>query len=96
MLSNHNLSMQYDGLGIDAKVLLYLSRRGKVVRRTIRDETGISYAAIKTALERMEDVGMTHYEAVGDYRDTVYWSLTEKGEKAAAMLAAVDDFIRNG
>lgn len=86
----------YEGLGIDAKIILYLADKGKVVRRTIRDETGISYAAIKAALERLEDEKLTKYEALGDYRDTVYWSLTEKGEKAAAMLAAVDDFIRNG
>ena len=86
----------YEGFGFDSRIILYLSGKGRVIRRTIRDETGISYAAVLTTLERMENAGLTKYEAVGDYRDTVYWSLTEKGEKAAEMLAALDEFIRNG
>lgn len=87
--------MTYKGLGFDAEILLFLYRNGRMVRRAFK-EGGFSYEGAKNALERFEDVGITKYEAVGDYRDTVYWSLTDKGMKAAAMLTAVDDFIRNG
>lgn len=87
--------MDYRGLGFDAEILLFLYRNGRVVRRAFK-EGGFSYDGAKKALERFEDAGLTKYEAVGDYRDTVYWSLTEKGEKAAEMLAALDEFIRTG
>lgn len=85
----------YRGLGFDAEVLLFLYREKRVVRRAFKD-AGFSYVGAQNALERFESVGLTQYEAVGDYRDTVYWSLTPKGERAAEMLAELDDFIRNG
>jgi len=84
----------YDGFGIDAKVILFLFEKGRVVRRSFQT-AGFNYAGAMNALERFETVGITQYEAVGDHRDTVYWSLTEKGKKAAQMLADLDAFIRS-
>lgn len=94
LFKNSNTNMAYKGLGFDAEILLFLYRNERVVRRAFK-ENGFSYDGAKNALERFEDVGITQYEAVGDYRDTVYWSLTEKGKKAAEMLAELDEYIRS-
>lgn len=83
-------------LTMETKVLLILRNGNKIIRSYFTKEYGMNYITVKLALETLEDMGLTRYEALGDRRDTVYWSLTEKGEKAAEMLAALDEFIRNG
>ncbi|MGE4212422.1 MAG: hypothetical protein AB7E75_03545 [Candidatus Methanomethylophilaceae archaeon] len=80
----------------NSRALLILFRHGKVKRSDFEKKYGFSYRTASAACERLEDLGLTKYEALGDRRDTVYWSLTEKGEKAAEMLAALDEFIRTG
>ena len=80
---------------IETKVLLILRQENKVMRSYFTKEYGMNYITVKLALETLENMGLARYEALGDRRDTVYWSLTEKGERAAEMLAALDDFIQN-
>lgn len=83
-------------LTIETKVLLILRNGKRMIRSYFTKEYGMNYITVKSALETLENMGLTKYEALGDRRDTVYWSLTEKGEKAAKMLAALDEFIRTG
>ena len=83
----------YSGLGFETRILLFLLDNGRVVRRRFK-EAGFGYPEANKALERLESVGLTKYDAVGDYRDTVYWDLTEKGLKVARTLKELDEFIR--
>lgn len=84
----------YDGLGFNVKLLLFLLDNGRIKRSEVKK--AFNYYSAKAALEDLESVGLTKYEAIGDHRDTVYWSFTEKGTKVAQTLKDLDDFIRGG
>lgn len=83
----------YEGLGFNVRLLLFLLENGRIKRSEVKKE--FNYYSAKAALEDFASVGLTEYEAVGDHRDTVYWSLTEKGTKVARTLRDLDDFIRS-
>lgn len=89
---NDDLSKQ----GSPTRLLVVLLSKGRVTRSSVSKKYGMDYRAAVAAFEYLEKLGLVLYEALGDRRDTVYWSLTEKGEKAARMLAELDEFIRNG
>lgn len=67
-----------------------------MIRSAFRGKYGINYNTAQMALKQLEEWGLAEYEAIGDRRDTVYYFLTEKGKKAAQMLADLDEFIRSG
>ena len=92
-MQNVPIFIMYEDLGYNAKILLFLLENGRVVRSKFKKS--FNYYSAKTALEDLESVGLTLYEAVGDHRDTVYWSLTEKGIEVAQRIKDLDDFIRN-
>lgn len=89
------MANEYEGFGLNAKVLMFLLENGRVKRRAFQ-ENGFNYSSAIKSLEGMETVGVTRYEATGDRYDTVYWSLTDKGMKAAQMLKELDEFIQTG
>lgn len=80
----------------DVKILaIMLDEGGRVKRSDFRKKYSMNYDTAKLALERLEAWRLVTYEAVGDRRDTVYWSLTEKGVKVAESLKEIDEYIRN-
>ena len=86
---------EYTGFGADAKILILLLKHGKTKRSDFKHVYGMNYNTAKASLEYMETWKLTEYEALGDRRDTVYYSLTEKGKKVAQMLSEIDEYIRS-
>lgn len=89
------MTKAFSDCALEYRVLAILSKNKKLLRSDFTKTFGINYITVKSALENLEDMGLTKYEALGDRRDTVYWSLTDKGKKAAEMLSDLDEFIRN-
>lgn len=86
---------EYRGLGFEANILIFMHGKDRILRRRFMDEGGFNFTSAKNALERLESVGLTEYQAVGDYRGSVYWSLTDKGKDVAKTFKELDDRIRN-
>lgn len=84
--------LEYQGLGSTVDILLILLEKGQMTRREFMAVT--SYDSAMKILRRLQTVGLTDAEEVGDRRDTIIWRLTPKGEKAAKMLKEVEDFIK--
>jgi len=76
------------------KLLMLLRDNGRIVRSSIHRKYGLDYNYAKKSAEILESLGLVLYETTGDHNDTVYWSLTEKGKRAAWMLEELDEFIR--
>lgn len=83
--------LEYQGLGSTVDTLLILLERGQMTRREFMAVT--SYDSAMKILRRLESVGLTEWEELGDRRDTMIWRLTPKGEKVAKMLKEVEQFI---
>jgi len=90
------LNGEFTGFCVDTKMLVILLKEEDVRRSAFSTIHKINYNTAKSALDRLEALDLVIYDAKGDRRDTVYYSLTEKGKKAAQMLADLDEFIRNG
>ncbi|MCL1811267.1 MAG: hypothetical protein FWG41_03495 [Methanomassiliicoccaceae archaeon] len=79
--------------GVDARVLLLLLKHGEIKRSDFYKKYGVSYNASNAALDVFLKLGVTSFEECGDFRDTVVWRLTEKGEKIAQELSDLMSFI---
>jgi DNA-binding MarR family transcriptional regulator len=82
--------------GPDAEVLLLLFSNGRMKRSAFQRQFGMNYNTALSALDRIEELDLAEHEALCDRRDTVFYELTDKGRKAARMLAELDEFIRSG
>jgi len=49
--------------------------------------------AANNALLRLRNYGLTDFEEIGDWHDTMVWWLTDKGKEAAQMLSDLVKFI---
>lgn len=79
----------------NSRLLVLLLEEGRILRSSVQKIHGFDYRAAKSAFEYLERSDLVIYEAVGDRRDTVYWSLTDKGMRVAHMLVEVDNLIKN-
>lgn len=79
--------------GVDARVLLLLLEHGEIARSAFSKKYGVTYSGANNALLSFREKGLTDFEEHGDFRDTMVWRLTPKGEKVARMLAELVDII---
>jgi len=90
------VNMPVEGFGPDVRSLIILIKHVKIKRSDLQTRYGMNYNVAKSALERLENLGLVLYEVTGDRYDTVYYSLTEKGRKVAQKLEEIDEIILNG
>ena len=79
--------------GVDARVLLLLLEHKEIKRSDFYKKYGISYSAANRSLEIFFKLGVTTFEECGDFRDTIVWRLTKKGEDVSKKLSEIMGLI---
>jgi len=87
------MGLEYEGLGNTVEILLLLLERKEMKRSDFKIK--FNYNTAKNILERLESVKLTKHKALGDRRDTVIWSLTEKGIEVAKRARDLENYISN-
>ena len=85
------MGLEYNGLGNTVEILLLLLERKEMKRSDFKVK--FNYNTAKNILERLESVKLTKHKALGDRRDTVIWSLTDKGIEVAKRARDLENFI---
>ena len=85
------MGLEYEGLGNTIEILLLLLDRKEMKRSDFKIK--FNYNTAKNILERLESVKLTKHKALGDRRDTVIWSLTDKGIVVAKRARELENYI---